>query len=386
MVSLLRKVLYCCSRSTEIGESKHKHSILVPGIFNSGLSICKLSRLPFVGDGLQLRRDYYRRSSYVCRYRANPRSTQDRTISLFPAQPSQTLSTLRRDLFQLQRVSNTLLSVNRIKSTQNAGSRAGHIFIHLGLESVPRPGGNLQPRNMSHLSDYRLLCFDVYGTLIDWESGVLEALQPLLETNDATFSRQSLLELYHELEAAQQVKTPSMRYSQVLATIHPQIAARLSLKEPLSAQSEAFGQSIGNWPAFPDTVDALRRLQKQYKLVVLSNVDRESFAGTNSGPLQGVPFDLIVTAQDVGSYKPDLKNFEHMLREVDSTFGIKKEQVIQTAQSQFHDHQPAKSLGLKSSWIVRPGAVMGNREDEVYDWKFDTLGQMAAALEEELKV
>ncbi|KAJ9156612.1 Haloacid dehalogenase [Pleurostoma richardsiae] len=235
---------------------------------------------------------------------------------------------------------------------------------------------------MAKLSDFRLLCFDVYGTLIDWEGGMLAALQPLLETNKSvSYSRQQLLELIYELEPEQQKEAPGMRYSEVLTAIHPRIAARLGLASPSADESRAFGQSVGKWPAFPDTVDALRRLAKHYKLVVLSNVDRQSFAATNAGPLQGVPFDLIVTAEDVGSYKPDPRNFEHMLEKVKEKFGVEKHQVLQTAQSQFHDHHPARAAGIKSSWIVRPGAVMGNRDHEVFDWKFNTLGEMADAVE-----
>ncbi|KAM0334503.1 hypothetical protein ACHAQA_001532 [Verticillium albo-atrum] len=238
---------------------------------------------------------------------------------------------------------------------------------------------------MSKISDYKLLTFDVYGTLIDWEQGALTALQPLLDNNNASFSRSHLLNVFHECEAAQQTETPDLPYAQLLAAIHPQIATKLNLSAPSTTESEAFGNSVSSWPAFPDTVDALRRLGAHYKLVVLSNVDRESFKGSNAGPLQGVPFDLIVTAQDVGSYKPNLQNFAHMLREVKDQFGVEKDQVIQTAQSQFHDHHPAKEVGIKSSWIVRPGAVMGNREQEVWDWKFDTLGEMADTLEAEIK-
>ncbi|GJC79569.1 (S)-2-haloacid dehalogenase H-109 [Colletotrichum liriopes] len=238
---------------------------------------------------------------------------------------------------------------------------------------------------MTSLKDFRVLTFDVYGTLIDWESGMLAALQPLLEENKRTdFSRKHLLDVYHELEVKQQTKTPDLRYSELLTTIHPQIAEKLGLPAPTPEASKAFGDSVGRWPAFPDTVDALRRLGKYYKLVVLSNVDRDSFAVTNPGPLEGVPFDLVITAQDVGSYKPDQRNFDYMLRKVKETFGVEKDQVLQTAQSQFHDHHPAKEAGIKSSWIVRPGAVMGNRTREIYDWKFDTLGQMADALEKEL--
>ncbi|KAE8362547.1 HAD-like domain-containing protein [Aspergillus caelatus] len=234
---------------------------------------------------------------------------------------------------------------------------------------------------MSKLTNYRLLSFDVYGTLIDWETGVWNAIQPTLTANIAQVARESYLRLYHELEKAQQTKTPDMPYSQLLSTIHPQLASRLGLNPPTAEESNQFGESVGQWPAFPDTVEALRRLSKHYKLVVLSNVDRESFQKTNAGSLQGFPFDLIITAQDVGSYKPELANFEYMLKAVKEQFGVEAEQVLQTAQSQFHDHHPAKKMGLKSSWIERPGALMGNLEDTVYDWKFDTLGDMADAVE-----
>lgn len=237
---------------------------------------------------------------------------------------------------------------------------------------------------MSQISDFRLLSFDVYGTLIDWESGVLAALQPLLDANNASFSRKQLLDTHHEFEVAQQKKDPSMKYADLLAAIHPHIADKLGLPEPTAEQNKAFGDSIGNWPAFPDTVEALKRLGKHYKLVVLSNVDRDSFSRSNAGPLGGVKFDLIITAQDAGSYKPSFRNFEYMLREVEEKFGVKKDEVLQTAQSQFHDHQPAKKLGIKSSWISRPGANMGNRDDPVYNWKFDTLKDMADALDAEL--
>lgn len=240
---------------------------------------------------------------------------------------------------------------------------------------------------MSDLKDYLLLSFDVYGTLIDWETGVFAALQRTLfpTSKIQSLSRKDLLSTHYKYESAQQAKTPDMPYSTLLTTIHPLIAKELGLDTPTSSQSEEFGKSIGTWPAFPDTVDALKRLHKFYKLVVLSNVDRESFSASNSGPLQGFPFDKIITAQDVGSYKPDHKNFNHMIRTVKEEFGVHQSEILQTAQSQFHDHRPAREIGLKSAWIVRSGAVMGNREEEVWDWKFDTLGEMADAVEKEFE-
>jgi 2-haloalkanoic acid dehalogenase type II len=235
---------------------------------------------------------------------------------------------------------------------------------------------------MSKLTDFRLLSFDVYGTLIDWETGVLSGLKSLIDK--AGLSRKQALELYFELEKTQQSKTPDKLYSQLLTAIYPQFAARLGLPAPSDEESEAFGQTIGKWPAFPDTVDALNRLGRHYKLVVLSNVDRESFKASNAGPLGGVKFDRIITAQDVGSYKPDHRNFKYMLRTVKEEFGVEKNEVLQTAQSQFHDHHPAKEMGIKSAWIERNG-TMGNRDEAVFNWKFKTLGDMADAVEEELK-
>ncbi|KAL4782894.1 HAD-like domain-containing protein [Aspergillus varians] len=233
------------------------------------------------------------------------------------------------------------------------------------------------------LSSYRLLTFDVYGTLVDWEGGILSALEPSFSKHNASgkFTRQQILHAYHDLEKAQQTKTPSMLYCDVLTAIHAPLLDNLGLPAPTTEESKAFGESIGAWPAFPDTVAALRRLKKTYKLVVLSNVDRESFSKTNQGSLEGVEFDLIITAQDVGSYKPDLKNFAYMLEAVEQKFGVRRGEVLQTAQSQFHDHHPARTAGVKSVWIVRPGATMGNVEENVFDWKFDTLGEMADAVE-----
>lgn len=234
---------------------------------------------------------------------------------------------------------------------------------------------------MSKLSDYRLLSFDVYGTLVDWEGGIFHALQPTLAKNNAQFSRQHLLALYHELEREQQNKTPDMPYHELLTTVHPELCQRLGVSLPTQTESNTFGESVGHWPAFPDTVEALKRLSKKYKLVVLSNVDRASFAKTNAGSLQDFHFDLIITAQDVGSYKPDLRNFQTMLDAADSAFGIQPSEVLQTAQSQFHDHHPAKKMGIKSVWIERPGATMGNLPENIFDWRFDTLGDMADALD-----
>lgn len=238
---------------------------------------------------------------------------------------------------------------------------------------------------MARLTDHRLLSFDVYGTLIDWETGVLNALEPLMETSATRPTRGQILQAFHECERTQQNKTPDLKYSDLIATICPHLTARLGLPEPTSEQKANFGNSVRSWPAFPDTVKALERLKKHFKLVCLSNVDLDSFASSNAGPLQGFDFDLVITAEEVGSYKPNLRNFEYMLQEVKEKFGVSKEEIIQTAQSQFHDHHPARKMNIRSSWIVRPGALMGNLDDPVYDWKFDTLSAMADAVDLEIE-
>ncbi|KAF2875199.1 HAD-like domain-containing protein [Massariosphaeria phaeospora] len=234
------------------------------------------------------------------------------------------------------------------------------------------------------LTDFKVLCFDVYGTLVDWESGILKALQPMLEkSGKSDLDPKQTLATCHKVSSAAQRESPGLAYSELLTTIHPKICQTFGLQEPTEQESKAFGASVGQFEAFPDSVSALKQLSKRYKLVVLSNVDNASFAATNAGPLEGFKFDAVFTAQDIGSYKPDLRNFEYMLKEVKSRWGFEKEQVLSTAQSQFHDHHPAREMGMDSAWIYRPDAIMGNRDDPVYRWKFDTLQELATLADSE---
>jgi 2-haloacid dehalogenase len=150
----------------------------------------------------------------------------------------------------------------------------------------------------------------------------------------------------------------------------------------------AFGQSIKDWPLFPDSSDALAYLSTQFKLVVLSNVDRQSFAYTQSKLEAGkFTFDAVCTAQDIGSYKPDPANFLYALRIIEENYGIEKEQVLSTAWSLHHDHVPAQKLGMSSAWIEREGAVMelGDIQAVKYNFGYKTLGDMAEAVKKELE-
>ncbi len=237
------------------------------------------------------------------------------------------------------------------------------------------------------ISAFSTLVFDCYGTLIDWESGIWDAYQMVIASNDRNdITRQIALEAHAELESAQQAKTPGMIYPQLLALVHQQFAEKFFLKSD-DALDRGFGSSVPYWPAFPDTADALRILKKHFKLVILSNVNRGSFAA--SARKLGVEFDAIYTAEDIGSYKPAEQNFNYMLERLQADFDVLPNDILHTAQSLFHDHVPATKAGLSKSWIDRQGlqnsqnwgatAKVENRPE--VDFIFATMGEMAQAVE-----
>ena len=229
------------------------------------------------------------------------------------------------------------------------------------------------------LSDFKALSFDCYGTLIDWEAGLAEALRPLRERSGAI--EEEMIDAFGPIEHAVEEEFPERRYSDLLETVHARLSERLGV-EPDPAAGRAFGQSVGDWPAFPDTVEALQYLKRHFKLVILSNVDRASFARSNSR--LGVEFDHVFTAEEIGSYKPALRNFEYLLERLGET-GIAKGELLHTAQSLFHDHVPANALGIASAWIDRrhdkagSGATVLPDPMPHFDFRFTSLGELAAA-------
>ncbi len=232
------------------------------------------------------------------------------------------------------------------------------------------------------LQNYKALTFDCYGTLIDWESGIWDAMQPLLLHNKININRTQGLEAFAVIETQQEKETPGMLYPELLTNVHKKIAQHFDISTS-SALDTAFGQSVPHWPAFPDTADALRILKKQFKLVILSNVNRQGFAASNKK--LGVEFDAIYTAQDVGSYKPNPDNFEYLIKNIKTDLGILPDEILHTAQSLHHDHVPAKNAGLARCWIDRQDlanhenwgatAVVSERPDVSY--RFTTLMEMA---------
>lgn len=189
------------------------------------------------------------------------------------------------------------------------------------------------------------LTFDCYGTLVDWETGILAALRPVLARHAVSLSDEAIIEAYGRFEAQLEAGT-YRRYRDVLNGVVRQFGAEYGF-EPTEEEANALVASFGQWKPFPDTVPALQALKGRFKLVILSNVDDDLFALT-AAQLQ-VPFDDVITAQQVGSYKPALRNFETAIERI----GLPKEQTLHVGASPYHDIVPAKTLGLAAVWVNR---------------------------------
>jgi 2-haloacid dehalogenase len=189
------------------------------------------------------------------------------------------------------------------------------------------------------------LTFDCYGTLIDWEAGLTAAFRPILEAHGVTTDDEAVLARYARHEAAAEAG-PYRRYRDVLADGLRGVADELAFT-PTAEEVAAFSGSVVDWPAFADSVASLARLKRRFRLGVLTNCDDDQFAASNRR--LGVEFDWVVTAEQVGLYKPSEANF---LAAFDR-LGLPRERIVHVAQSLFHDHVPAKRLGLTTVWIDR---------------------------------
>ena len=192
---------------------------------------------------------------------------------------------------------------------------------------------------------FEILSFDCYGTLIDWETGILSAVRPALARHGRDVASDDLLVAFGELETAAEAGA-YRPYREILREVADGLGRRFGFT-PGAADRDGLGASLPAWPPFPDTRAALAALKKRYKLAVISNIDDDLFALT--APSLGVPFDWVVTAAQVGSYKPSLANFEKALAQ----FAVPKEKVLHVAQSLFHDIAPARLLGLRTVWVNR---------------------------------
>jgi len=233
------------------------------------------------------------------------------------------------------------------------------------------------------LTRFKALSFDCYGTLIDWEAGMAAVLAPWAREQGLDVSDEALLLAYGGHEAAVERERPSALYPEVLATAFRRTGEQLGT--PVSdAWGQRLGDSLPDWPAFPDSPDALARLARHYRLIILSNVHRAGFAASNER-LRG-DFAAIITAEDVGAYKPAANHF----RALDATLarlGVDRAALLHVAQSLFHDHVPAKREGLPSVWINRRhdrpgwGATPAPTEDWTFDLEFPSMADFADAVD-----
>ncbi|WP_071798471.1 haloacid dehalogenase type II [Natronohydrobacter thiooxidans] len=237
------------------------------------------------------------------------------------------------------------------------------------------------------LTDFKALTFDVYGTLIDWETGMVNGLADLVAKVDRVLSRDEILEAHARHESSQQAYTPAKKYSEILEIVYKRLAEEWGV---VYSREEciAYGNSVKDWPAFPDSEGALQHLKKHYKLIVLTNTDNDSFKASNEK--LGVEFDGRYTAEDVGSYKPADRNFDYMLEKM-KTLGLEKSDILHTAESMFHDHAPANKYGLTNCWIYRRhdqkgfGATMNPGEMPSYKFRFNSMADLVKAHQEELR-
>jgi 2-haloacid dehalogenase len=196
------------------------------------------------------------------------------------------------------------------------------------------------------------LTFDCYGTLIDWERGLLDAFQPLLSAFDLGLTPDGLLERYARHEAEIEAG-PYRRYRDVVAAAAQGVCAELGV-DASGADLAAFADAVGDWPAFEDSAAALRRLATRFRLGVITNCDDDLFA--RSSRRLGVHFDWVITAQQSGAYKPARPSFDLAFGRID----VPRERILHVAQSLFHDHVPAKALGLTTVWIDRRAGRAGS--------------------------
>ncbi|MEM9027441.1 MAG: HAD family hydrolase [Pseudomonadota bacterium] len=202
---------------------------------------------------------------------------------------------------------------------------------------------------MTRFDTYQALSFDCYGTLIDWEAGISSWAEGWIARTDATMSAQDFVAAFGRHERNVQSETPELRYPLILAEVLRRIAAEKDVTVS-DDDAESFGASVGNWPAFEDSTTSLRVLAERYKLIILSNVDRSSFARSNER--LGVRFDAVITAEDVGAYKPSTKSFDTLLATVDG-MGVPKHALLHVGESYHHDIEPAVRDGIDVVWIDR---------------------------------
>ena len=231
------------------------------------------------------------------------------------------------------------------------------------------------------ITEFEAVSFDCYGTLIDWESGIAAVLRPWARSRGLALSDEELLTAYGRHEATAEEDRPQALYPDILARSLTALGQELGA-DVSAEDAQRLATSVPDWPAFDDSHAALISLGRQFKLIILSNVDRASFAGSRRR--LGVSFDSVLTAQDIGSYKPSPRNFDALLAEA-RRLGVAEGKLLHAAQSLFHDHVPAREAGLPTAWINRRhdrpgwGATPAPAAGVTPDWEFPSMAAFAAA-------
>ena len=237
------------------------------------------------------------------------------------------------------------------------------------------------------LSDFKMLTFDTYGTLIDWESGIYNALEPLLDKLPLKLSRDEVLELFAECEMQQQAINPTQVYSSVLDEVSRAIAKKWQIKVS-DEEALTFGRSVKHWPEFEDSAASLNYLRQHYLMATLTNCDRISYMGSNAR--LEIEWDAIYTAQDIGCYKPRLRNFDYVFEHARRDLGVLPHEILHVAQSLTHDMVPATSMGMTKVWINRRhnqeglGATAPPQGEYTIEWEFNSMADFVKAHQQEL--
>jgi 2-haloacid dehalogenase len=222
---------------------------------------------------------------------------------------------------------------------------------------------------------FEVLSFDCYGTLINWEEGILACLRNILGVHGQDIDDAAILQLYGDFEARAEhgLYRP---YREILKSVVAQFGERLGFA-PSEKEARSLAESLPEWKPWPDTVTALRQLQSRFRLAIISNVDDDLFAATR--PQLGVEFDQIITAQQASAYKPSLQIFDLAL----SRIGVSPQRILHVGQSLYHDVLPAQSLGMATVWVNRPSARAGVGAVKAVqgrpDLQVSSLAELAAA-------
>ena len=207
---------------------------------------------------------------------------------------------------------------------------------------------------MLDFNNFEWISFDCYGTLVDWETGIAEAVAGVFARHGVRRTRKEILGMFSNAEPRVQSSGEFVEYRRVLRDVMEIMAWEASIRLP-RAEAERLPDSLPGWPVFPDATEALEAMQAKYKLAIISNVDDDLFAGTAAN--LGIDFDAVVTSQQAGSYKPDLRNF----RLAQERLNVEKDNWLHVGESLYHDIGPANELGIASVWINRPDRGGGTR-------------------------